>query len=109
MLIDPLGALVKAIFLWKDEKEKEQWTILIMSISFSNLIAFFGSVGSSLLITKSWIISIGIGMVTVSTITLALLLKSPLASKLTLMLRPEEVKEYEKQLSEGLTTIEPKK
>lgn len=109
LLIDPLDAIVKAVFLWRDEREREQWIRLIMSIAFSDIIAFFVVVGTSLVATREWTVSIGSGMIIVATITLALLLKSPLASKLTLVLTPEETEAYQQQLNKGLTTIEPKK
>jgi hypothetical protein len=103
MIGDPFTALSTLIIGIYDTHKIQQWISLIFQTAFSSVVVFCFSCGSSLIASKSWPVSVGIGMVGVAGTMVTFFLKSKL-TKGMLLVAPTEVMKVEKDNS--LTEIQ---
>ena len=83
LVLDPLGAIVKFIEVWRRGGEEKKWAELYFSLWFAAVVAFLSTTGGWLSTGSAWSVSIGYGMVASAVSLTVIWLSSPLTRGMT--------------------------
>ena len=96
LILDPLGAIVKFIEIWRRGGEEKKWAELYFSLWFAAIVAFLSTTGGWLAVGSGLLVSVGYGMLASATSLAAIWLASPLTRGMTTSLPKKVVEEIQK-------------
>lgn len=96
LVLDPLGAIVKFIEVWRRGGEEKKWAELYFSLWFAAIVAFLSTTGGWLSAGSAWSVSIGYGMIAAATSLTAIWLASPLTRGMTASIPKKVIEEVQK-------------
>jgi hypothetical protein len=94
-IMDPFGAIADIIVGIYQTKKIQQWASLAFQTAYSSVVGFCFTCGTSLVASKSWPVSIGLGLISIAGIMVTFFVKSKL-TKGMLLISPEQIVDAEK-------------
>lgn len=109
MIFDLGNLLVNLWKTWKQDREWQAWLRLILSITFSGIIALTGVTGEQLAAGTVWLVSLGYGLVAASISMTTVLLTSPQGRSLVTSLPQSVIRDYQEKDQTTITGKEASK